>query len=223
MKVIYTLFNQASGKLAGTVGSKNRGGNYMRSRVVPSNPRSALQARIRTLLASAAASWRSTLTGVQRGSWTTLAGDGVQTGENLYVAMYTTLKLGTGTPVTTAPATKTATFTPPVIGDITVEDDGNINVANLVATDEYNATAGGVILLFTSAPQSPSRATQQFGFQQVGYAKRAGAALTEVSGTEPDSSRYGSPGQVKYIRVVTASVLGKVSSDAIFRCTVAAH
>lgn len=68
MKFRSTLLGQASGSLAGTTFSRNRGGAYTRSRAVPVNPNSVAQQAVRAYFAAAAANWR-TLTGAQRTAW----------------------------------------------------------------------------------------------------------------------------------------------------------
>jgi len=57
-----------SGSVSGTTFSRNRGGAYMRSRVIPSNPNTAYQVNIRADLATLAADWQ-TLTQAQRDAW----------------------------------------------------------------------------------------------------------------------------------------------------------
>src|SRR5215831_537288 len=60
-----------SGPLAGQTNSRNRFGQYVRSRAVPVNPNSTFQAAVRSRLALNAAAWRA-LTDVQRAGWTSL-------------------------------------------------------------------------------------------------------------------------------------------------------
>lgn len=60
-----------SGSLAGQTFSRNRFGQYARSRATPVNPNSPFQATVRARLALNAAAWRA-LTDVQRAGWTAL-------------------------------------------------------------------------------------------------------------------------------------------------------
>lgn len=60
-----------SGSIAGSTSSRNRYGQYKRTRAIPVNPNSAKQGTQRARLAVAAAAWRA-LTDAQRAGWTTL-------------------------------------------------------------------------------------------------------------------------------------------------------
>lgn len=60
-----------SGSLAGQTFSRNRFGQYARTRATPVNPNSSFQAVVRARLSQNAAAWRA-LTDVQRAGWTAL-------------------------------------------------------------------------------------------------------------------------------------------------------
>src|SRR6266545_482051 len=62
-----------SGSVAGITSSRNRFGQYRRTRAIPVNPNTAFQATQRARLAASAALWR-TLTAAQRAGWIDLAG-----------------------------------------------------------------------------------------------------------------------------------------------------
>lgn len=68
MLVKYTYFSGASGKIAGSVASRNRAGDYMRRWVKPTNPQSPSQGTVRAALADAASLW-STLSPSTRTAW----------------------------------------------------------------------------------------------------------------------------------------------------------
>lgn len=57
-----------SGKVGGTIFSKNRGGNYAKNLVIPNNPATAAQSRIRGIFSTLSSQWKS-LTEQQRNSW----------------------------------------------------------------------------------------------------------------------------------------------------------
>jgi hypothetical protein len=90
------MMTDARGKLGGQVFSKNRGGAYIRTKVTPSNPRTADQQANRALLGSLSQSW-SGLTEAERASWngavsnwakTNIFGDSHNpTGKNLFVQL----------------------------------------------------------------------------------------------------------------------------------------
>ncbi len=72
MKVRYSILADASGSLGGLVASHNRGGQYLRARVVPTNPSSGPQVEMRTIFGNLSTAWQ-TLTQTQRDAWTTYA------------------------------------------------------------------------------------------------------------------------------------------------------
>ena len=64
--------SQASGKIGGTVYSRNKGGAYFKNWVVPTNPSTSKQQAQRNLLSLKSAAWRD-LTQEQRTAWQTYA------------------------------------------------------------------------------------------------------------------------------------------------------
>jgi len=62
-----------SGSIAGTTSSRNRFGQYKRTRAVPVNPRTTYQGAVRARLAANSAGWRA-LTDAQRAGWSDLGG-----------------------------------------------------------------------------------------------------------------------------------------------------
>lgn len=70
MKFKSTLLAEASGALAGLVFSHNRGGAYIRQRVIPVNPSSSFQQAVRNFMLVCAGAWNNVLTVQQRAGWT---------------------------------------------------------------------------------------------------------------------------------------------------------
>ena len=68
------LVTDLSGSFGGLTASRNRGGNYFRSRVVPINPNTPFQASIRAFVASLTSAWVNVLTPGQRSDWNIYAG-----------------------------------------------------------------------------------------------------------------------------------------------------
>lgn len=101
------------GKLGGHVASKNRGGNFLRTKVTPSNPSTLAQTLVRTIFAIISTAW-STLTGAQRASWNNAVEDFSTTdifgdikkpsGKNLHQKLNQNLLLVGGSVLNTAPA-----------------------------------------------------------------------------------------------------------------------
>lgn len=64
------LVTAASGSLGGITASHNRGGQYLRARVIPTNPNTARQQTIRARFGYLADYWTTTLTEAERLAWT---------------------------------------------------------------------------------------------------------------------------------------------------------
>lgn len=63
------LITQASGSLNGITFSHNRGGQYVRARVIPVNPGSPQQSTLRTIFMQLVGLWGSILTAAEKASW----------------------------------------------------------------------------------------------------------------------------------------------------------
>ncbi len=63
------IFTEISGALGGVVGSRNRGGLYLRARAVPVNPNTPFQVEVRTIFGQLNGLWGSLLTDIQRAAW----------------------------------------------------------------------------------------------------------------------------------------------------------
>jgi hypothetical protein len=72
MKFISPLLSDARASVGGATFSKNRGGNYIRARVAPVQPRTVAQQNVRAGLATLAGMWAS-LTAAQIAGWNALA------------------------------------------------------------------------------------------------------------------------------------------------------
>lgn len=101
-----------SGKIGGFVASKNRGGSYFRVKATPSNPQSARQLFIRSVLSSLATAWAG-LSQAARNAWNGAVGDFASTdvfgdirnpsGANLYVKLNSNLINAGLAPINTPP------------------------------------------------------------------------------------------------------------------------
>lgn len=68
------IVDNISGKLNGTVFSRNKGGHYMRSKSMPSNPRTSFQNAVRARFGAIAQLWGA-LTEAQRDAWRAMASE----------------------------------------------------------------------------------------------------------------------------------------------------
>lgn len=123
------LGGELSGSIGAITASHNKGGAYLRNRVIPTNPATAPQTVVRTLLGTLASFWTSGLSAAQRTAWEVYAanvpllnplGDSREvTGLNMYQRSNVP-RLQNGLPrVDDGPTTFTlGTFTDPVINTL---------------------------------------------------------------------------------------------------------
>ena len=80
MAIIQPILGSLRGSIGDNTFSHNRGGDYVRRRVSPTNPNSTRQQTMRTFLGTLAALWGSTLTPAQRSQWNVWAGNQAKEG-----------------------------------------------------------------------------------------------------------------------------------------------
>jgi hypothetical protein len=118
------IVTDGRGKIGGHVMSKNRGGAYMRTKVTPSNPRSAAQTTVRSHLTTLSQGWRG-LSASAIAAWNAAVGSFTHTnifgdihspsGLNLYVKLNANL-LEVGTAALALPPLPAAVIAPITIG-----------------------------------------------------------------------------------------------------------
>lgn len=150
-----SILAPGSGKLGGIVWSRNKGGQYIRLRVVPTNPTSSRQQEVRGILATLSAAWES-LTDSQRSAWESWAENNpltnplgqqyVRTGHQAYVGINARLMDAAITVIDDPPATPV----PAVLTSLTITfvDTDSISVAYAPAL-----TADEALYLWMSTPQ----------------------------------------------------------------------
>lgn len=154
MKIKFgSLVTDGRGKIGGHVASKNRGGAYLRTKVTPSNPRTASQQANRSILGALSASW-SGLTSSQRASWdgavndwskTNIFGDSVKpTGKNLFVALNKNLIAVGIAQILVAPAKQEM----PVLGLENVV----VDISSTSATITTTGTLTGMKMVVSATP-----------------------------------------------------------------------
>lgn len=146
-----------SGSYQGLTSSRNRFGQYFRTRATPVNPRTTFQTAVRGTFATLSATWR-TLTDEVKAGWNSL---GLQmsrkdslgsqynlTGQEAYVSVNSNLVNAGQTTLGTAPSLSTPDAV--VIGDITV-NSGTLTVAFTPTPVGANETVN----LYGSPQRSP--------------------------------------------------------------------
>ncbi|MBA7647992.1 hypothetical protein ES703_55771 [subsurface metagenome] len=74
MAIIQPILGMLRGSIGGNVFSHNRGGDYVRKRVAPTNPNSTRQQTMRSILAGLASDWSNILDDAQRAQWNIWSG-----------------------------------------------------------------------------------------------------------------------------------------------------
>lgn len=118
------IVTDGRGKIGGHVMSKNRGGAYMRTKVTPSNPRTAAQTTVRSHLTTLSQGWRG-LSASALAAWNAAVGSFTHTnifgdihspsGLNLYVKLNANL-LEVGTAALALPPLPAAVVAPITVG-----------------------------------------------------------------------------------------------------------
>ncbi len=165
MKFKSPIFSQASGSLAGSVFSHNRGGMYVRARSIPTNPNSTFQQQLRAFMTQLATNWSSILTAAQRAAWETYAANvplidrlgepRTVTGLNMYVrSNVPRLQAGLAR-VDDAPTIfDLGSFTEPSISAIDAANDtADITFAT---GDAWVSEDNAALLIWLSRPQQPA-------------------------------------------------------------------
>lgn len=201
LKIVYgaALAVGASGSLAGTTVSHNRGGAYMRTKVVPTNPQTPAQTGVRNEFGFLSSNWRN-LTAAERLQWNavttqfkrkdTLGNIHTLSGINLYKGLNQALFV----------AGQSLLVAPPVPAGAT-----NINTASvaisaggstMVLTHAPTPTpAGNTIVVYATAPLSPG----------ISFVKNQLRKITTI----PAATATGESLQAAYVAKFGATILGQ--------------
>ena len=214
------IISRGSGSLAGLTLSRNRGGNYMRARSMPTNPNTVLQQAVRAALAQLSVLWQDTLTLAQRLAWATYA-DNVPvtnrlgasiflTGQNWYIACNTPRLQATLPRVDDAPIIfNRGEFTAPTFAIDTVSDEVDVSFTD---TDEWANEDDAAMLVYASIPNDPTinffKGPYQFRANIEGDAITAPTSPAAIGLSQPISA-----GQRNFFRVIVSRADGRLSPD----------
>lgn len=146
-----------SGSYAGVTSSRNRFGQYVRTRAVPVNPNSTFQSTVRTRMAASATAWRN-LTAAQHAAWAALGAQMSRTdalgqaytltGLQAFASVNNNLQAAGAATVVDAPAL----ITPDAMAT------GTMTMATLsLAFTPTPLAAGEKLFVFASPPRSAGR------------------------------------------------------------------
>ncbi len=174
---------EMSGSMGGITASHNSGGQYFRSRVVPTDPATAGQVAVRSAVATLASRWAAVLTEAQRDAWNVYAANSPMlnrigesrtiSGIAQFIRSNTPLVSQGFLPVDDGPLT----YMLPTMTGTGITADSATNQFDLFFenTDSWAVSAGGRLLLYTSRPQN----------QSVNFFKGPYQFATAVAGNDP--------------------------------------
>lgn len=186
------LIEPRSGSLQGLTSSRNRYGQYVRSRATPVNPNSTAQGAVRTRISVNAAAWRD-LTDNQRAGWESLGSQMTRTdslgqsytlnGFSAFVSVNNNLAAAGDALVDAAPAL----VTPEGLLTATITSTGGtLSIA-------YTATPldTGVKLLVYASPQRSAGRAFEGDLRLIGVT--AAAAASPYNALSAYTARFGAP------------------------------
>jgi hypothetical protein len=178
--------------MQGVTASRNRFGQYLRSRAIPVNPSSAAQGLVRTRLSTNSEGWRA-LTGVQRAGWAGLGTSMVRSdslgqsytlqGNQAYCSVNNNRMLCGLAAVSDAPALT-------AVSNIVT---ATITLTSASLSIAYTATpmAAATYLAVFASPQRSAGRNFEADFRFIAISAAAGASpLVELT---PYSAKFGAP------------------------------
>lgn len=160
-----TLVTAASGKMGGLVASHNRGGQYFRNLVIPTDPSSSLQQAVRGYLAQLADRFKNTLTVAQQTAWATYAlntprpnrlGDNINIGAIGHYIRSNLPRLQAGLDLVDDGPTTYGVGNPDPSSTLSVTGDSTTGGLSFDEDAPWVDEDGGALLVWTSRPQSPT-------------------------------------------------------------------
>lgn len=211
---------EASGSIAGITMSRNKGGNYMRARSIPTNPNTSLQQAVRAAMSQLTVLWQDTLTVAQRAAWATYA-ENVPllnplgqarnvTALNMYVRSNIS-RIQAGEPrVDDGPTTfNLGEYTSPSFAIDTASDEVDVTFTD---TDTWANEDDAAMLVYGSTPKDPTIEYFKGPYQLLGV-------IQGDSTTAPTSpAAIALPqaivaGQRAFFRAIVSRADGRLSSD----------
>lgn len=207
-----------SGKLGGHVFSKNRGGNYLRTKTTPTNPQTAMQGYVRSIFAAISSAW-SGLTANQRQSWEDRRAEYARTnifgdlknpnGKALFQRLNQNLMLAGESMLLVCPSSSevvNATVSEPVL-DINGPD---------FSVEYFNDLTGMFLLISATPPVSQGTSFVKNKFRSV--VESVGGAAATVAFQAQYISKFGTPaeGDKVFVKVQTMNANGQKSPGQTF-------
>lgn len=208
-----------SGSAAGMTSSRNRFGQYRRTRATPVNPRSASQGTVRSRMSANAALWR-TITSAQRAGWTDLGLSMIRsdalgqsyslTGFQAFCSVNNTLASSGAVGIVAAPALITPTA---LLTAVLTATSATLSLA-------YTTTplAAGTKLQVFASPQRSAGRQFEGDFRQLFVSAAAAVSPSDLFATY--SAKFGVPVIANRIFVSAVTTIGGFRSGAIITSAV---
>lgn len=213
------LIEPRSGSYQGLTFSRNRFGQYLRSRATPVNPNTAAQAAQRSRQSVNAAAWRA-LTGTQRAGWNDLGVSMTRTdslgqtyaltGFQAYVSVNNNLAFAGTALISDAPALATPA------GLLTGTLTGTTSTLSLAYTATPLAT--GVKLLVSASPQRSAGRSFEQDFRYIFTSSAAAASPANIFTAY--QTKFGTPVTGNRIFVSATCTIGGFESPAFITSVV---
>ena len=195
MKYLSPIISQASASLGGATFSKNRGGNYIRKRVAPVQPRSSAQQAVRATLSALSGQWKGLGASVIA-AWSALAStitlkdslgnSYTPTGNQLFVGLNATLTACAEPTITAAPGS-----TPDFPDMLPIAATATAGTPSLAVTTSLTAAPTGFIFLLRATPQG-SAGKAFFGaskYRIIGHF--AASSFASINALSAYNTRFG--------------------------------
>lgn len=165
----------ASGKIDGTVYSRNRAGAIARGWTKPTNPMTELQTQVRARFSSVASAWSALLI-TEKQAWNTAAssltrlnrlGEAyVPTGRQLFLEVNNTILANTGTLITIPPAD----FNPPIVPETTPGIEVEVTAGDItgITTSGFPVPASSILVIEATPPLPPNKINVNNLYRRVG-------------------------------------------------------
>jgi len=180
MAIIQPILGTLRGSIGDNTFSHNRGGDYVRRRVAPTNPNTTRQQTMRTLLATLAGLWSSTLTAAQRSQWNTWAENQSKEGPLGNTINWTGINGYVSCNCHLLDAADTRIDAPPIVVSPTGLLTASVDISALTTADvTFTATplaANHKLVMFMSTPQSGAAEPNLAQCRIVGYSTAAQAS-----------------------------------------------
>ncbi len=216
------LLTQASGSVGGITFSRNRGGMYIRSRAIPTDPSTLFQQEVRTAMINAVSRWSSSLTDDERDDWGVYAslvtlqgplGDPITvSGFNMFVRT-NVARLQSGLPFAFDAPTQ---FNLGDAGVVSFAASATLNIVTVTFdnTQEWAIIDDGALLLFVSRPQNPTINFFKGPFRAMAPVL-GDTATPPTSPAGPTSPFNMTAGQRVWLKVSATDPDGRLTSSTI--------